>query len=133
MGYISYFAVDQGNMVAGHSEGTEYTIEIDFERYDPSTKRNVNERKALSGKKFTRFHSKERHGSFTTIWQDDTDIHAQMKEFADSVDAGEEFVIDPYGTLASPIEPMTVTLKGEVTQTRYKKMERWKYTINTEQ
>ncbi len=132
MGYLSYYAVDQGRLVSGHSEGTEYIIEIDFERYDPSSTRKINEIRSLSGKKFTRFHRKDLGGGLTTIWQDDPAIHAAMDEFADSIDAGEEFIVDPYGTPLEPDTPMTVSLKGEVQKTRYKKMERWKYTFNVD-
>lgn len=130
MGYISYFAVDQGNLVSGHSEGTEYTIEIDFEQYAPNRKRKINEPKSLSGKTFTRFHRTDKSASLSTVWQDDVAIHDQMTEFADSIDAGEDFIIDPYGTPASPVMPITVTLKGDVQPVRFKKMERWKYTFS---
>jgi len=129
MGTITYFAVDRGNLVSGHSEGTEYTIEVDFELHDPITSRQINEVKSLSGNTFTRLHRKDEFDQLTTIWVPDLVTQNQMREFADSMDAGEEATIDPYGTVLNPLEPMTVTLKGDIKKNRYQKFEWWKYSF----
>ena len=132
MGTLTYEAVDRGNLVAGHSEGTEYTIELDFERFDDGSDRKINEIKSLSGKKTTRFHRKELFAAVGTIWVDDLATQLQLIEFFDSLDAGEDFALDPYGTIASPVENITATLKGNPSKARYKKMERFKYSFNIE-
>jgi len=130
MGTISYIAVDRGRLTAGHSEGTSYTIEVDFELHDDSSDRKVSEPVSLSGKRFTLFHRKDIFESFSTLWVDDLARQLQMKELADSLDAGEEFVVDPYGTIAVPVEPITGHLKGVIKKQRYKKMERFKYNFS---
>lgn len=131
MGTITYIAVDRGRLTAGHSEGTAYTIEVDFERHDDSSDRKSDEIVSLSGKsKFTRFHRKDVFASFSTVWIDSESLQLQMIELADSLDAGEEFIVDPYGTIATPVELITGRLKGEIDKTRYNKMERFKYSFS---
>jgi hypothetical protein len=43
---------------------------------------------------------------------DDT-IVKQLREFLSSVSAGETFVLDCYGTLAAPVEPINVVLSSD--------------------
>ena len=127
MGTLTYTAVDRGRLVLGHSEGTEYTIEIDFKKFTPNVKRETSESNSLSGKRFTVFHRADSTASVSTIQIVDEDIQKQMSEFFDSVLAGEEFTLDPYGLLLSPVEQITATLNGNYKQSRYKHLERWTY------
>lgn len=129
MGCITYIAVDRGNLVAGHSAGTEYHIDIDFERYDPSYSKKASNTTSIGGRRFVRYHRTEKRGDFSTIWVDDVNLHAQFIEFMDSVYGGQEFIVDPYGTYLSPVEPMDATIVGDINVTRYKRMERWKYSF----
>lgn len=128
MGSLTYLAVDQGRMISGHSEGTEYSFDLNFRVFTPNTKRAAFESKPLSKKyKTTTFLGKEYLANVATVWIDSASVHAQMNEFLDSIDAGEEFILDPYGTALSPVEQYTCKIVGDPSQTRYRHMERWKY------
>lgn len=130
MGFITYIAKDRGSLVAGHAAETEYTIEIDMGRHNPSRNTIKDESTSIGGRQLTVFHRIERKADISTVHTKDTAIHAQMEEFFDSVAAGEQFTIDPYGTLLSPVQPLLVTMKGDPQSARHKYIEMWQYSFN---
>jgi len=130
MGAITYIAVDRGRLVSGHSAGTEYSIEIDIKKFDPDLKREIEESVSLSGKRFTSLHRTDHMANVSTVQIVDTATQDQMNEFYDSILGGEDFTFDPYGLLASPVEQIAASLKGNPKRTRYKYMERWTYTFS---
>lgn len=130
MGTITYTAVDRGRLSAGHSEGTQYTLEVDFERHDPSEDDITSESASLSGRRLTVFYRFDQSADLTTVFIDDTTLQSQIVEFFDSIRAGEQFVIDPYGTIAAPVEQITAIKNGPATKTRYRHLEVWKYSFS---
>jgi len=113
MGYITYTAVDRGELAAGHSEGTEYTIEIGFTRHKPKSKRIIDTTRSLAGDIHTEYHNKETYLTVKTALVKDPVIRNEIEEFFSSVDGGEEFLIDPFGVVASPSTLYTATLIGD--------------------
>lgn len=130
MGFITYIAKDRGSLVSGHAAETEYTIEIDMVRHDPSRTTIKNESVSIGGRRLTVFHRIDKSADISTVHTKSTAIHAQMEEFFDSVAAGEQFTLDPYGTLLSPVEPETVMISGEPGKTRHKYIEMWQYSFS---
>lgn len=113
MAVITYNAVDRGDLVSGHSEGTEYTIEIPFTEWTPRNKKKGNTVSSLSGVKHHVLHYIERSFSFRTLGTDDTNLIASLDELFSSVAAGEVFTIDPYGTVANPDVTFSVQVNGD--------------------
>ncbi|MAD69943.1 MAG: hypothetical protein CL538_05405 [Alcanivorax sp.] len=120
MATITYTA--KRSLMAGHVEGEEYSLEIPIEDWTPQRERVTEEVTALGGKEFQTFHRKDRLWSVSTVpldaigqvEPDDALLVEQLQEWEDSVQAGEVFQIDPFGTAEVPAQPINVTLKGDV-------------------
>jgi hypothetical protein len=130
MGSIIYTAVDRGRLVSGHSEGTQYSIDMGIKKFDPTFKREINESVSLSGLRTTLFHRADHTASVSTVQVTDLATHLQMNEFYDSVIAGEVFFFDPYGDTLNSVEQIIATLQGNPKQARYKYFERWTYSFS---
>lgn len=116
---IEYTA--QRTLISGHTAGTTYDFDVSVNRYDRSSKANVDESKSIDMSTVQRlYHGTEESYAIQTIaYKDDSTIVAQMRELLDSVADGSTFAVDLYGTTATADDPITVTLIGsEYTETR---------------
>jgi hypothetical protein len=125
MGVITYTAVDRGELAATHADGTLYTIEIPLADWDRQHKRVATTQKSLAGTRHTVLQRIERFYNFATIATDDATLVAHLTEFFSSVSGGENFDIDPFGTIAAPSASYTCVMDGDykadlVNQTEYK-------------
>ena len=119
MAVFTYISKDRGSLVSGHSAEIEYSIEIPLSVWSPDSKKEESVRKSLSNKKFTILHYIERFFRLSTVSTDDQAIIDGLIEMFDSVANGEDFTIDPYGTLVAPgATTYTVTIDGNHKQKR---------------
>lgn len=123
MGVFTYTAKDRGKLSAGHVAGTSYQIEIPFSQWDPAISEQKSSVRSLSGKPFTVLHHQVDQYSFSTVGTDDQSLIAQLDEFFSSVAAGEIFSVDPYGTIATPDNSITVMLDGVARPSRVNQTE----------
>lgn len=96
MAVITYTA--KRSLVAGHTAGEEYSINIPLTQWDRSTRRVMDTSRALSGMGYTRLHRVDEFYSVATIPINSETQIQRMREFLASVSGGEGFSIDPYGT-----------------------------------
>ena len=118
MGVFTYTAINRGKLTAGHTANTVYQIEIPLSQWAPSIDEHKNSVRSLSGKPFIVLHHQLDVFSFSTVGTEDPSLIAQLEELFSSVAAGETFSIDPYGTIASPDNPVTVIIDGPARPTR---------------
>lgn len=118
MAAITYTAIDRGELRSGHSALTQYSFDIPFTAFTRSLNRQQSTLKSISGKRVTTFENLETGFSVSTVMTEDTVTRDNMLEFLTSVVAGEEFSIDPDGSVASPDSPFTVVLTGTPSETR---------------
>jgi len=118
MAVITYTAKDRGDLMAGHSAGTEYTLEIPLTKWDRDFKDEARTTRSLSGTPHTVFHRTDRIYRFATVSTDNTNLINSLREFASSVAAGETFTLDPYGSIASPDEALLVTMHRRLDERR---------------
>jgi len=123
MAVFTYTAVDRGDLVSGHSEGTEYSIEFPLAEWSPIKKKDEVVTRSLSGVKRTVLHGIAKKYSFKTVSTDDQSIIDGMEEMFDSVSAGEVFTIDPYGYLLNPDNVISVSMDGNHRSQRVEKTE----------
>lgn len=110
MAAITYTA--RRSLVPGHVEGEEYSLEVAMSAIDPTTDAERDDHVALDGTTESLLTRIDKLWRFRTIPLEEP-VAAQMREFLDSVLGGEAFVIDPYGTIADPIQPLTVKLASK--------------------
>jgi len=109
MASVTYTA--KRNISSGHTLSTQYTMDFTMSRAD--RRHNVYNRQSesLNGTRETlRYYGSE----FYDITVNEIE-HADLplwREFIESVDGGETFTIDIYGTEASPDNPVTATLES---------------------
>ena len=109
---ITYVA--SRNIASGHAVGTTYAIDIDMSAIDRDPKTVRTRHQALSGIAETLFNRVDVSWNFVIAALDMDDVRlAYMREFIDSVSAGESFQIDPYGTVAAPVKVLTCELTSE--------------------
>lgn len=118
MAVFTYIAKDRGSLATGHSAETEYSIEIPLSKWDESNEKEESVNKSLSGTRFSVLHRIDRGASFKTVSTDDQTLIEGLTEMLDSVAAGEEFSIDPYGTIASPGTEIPVVIDGNFRKER---------------
>lgn len=107
MARVSYTA--QRSLKAGVSAGTAVDFDFNVSDLDRYTKTARSDRASLGG--------------LRQVLRDRTDVGYRVqtlpvleadfddfRQFLDSVDGGEAFTFDPYGTLASPVSPATSIL-----------------------
>ncbi len=110
MAVIIYTA--KRGLVAGHTAGQPYELEVGIGGVSPSFNREENTLTTLSGKDFTTFYRTEERDSFSTVAIDDVALLAQLREFVMSVAAGEPFTMDLMGDPGSPVAPVSYKLRG---------------------
>ena len=99
------------SLIPGHSANSSYSINLPVVSL-PTTRQVSNERQqSLDGTRETiRFYACE-------IWNVSLAVlygtaAAHLKEFLDSVEDGETFTFDPYGTANTPNNPMTAEIES---------------------
>lgn len=109
MAFVIYTA--KRSLVTGHA--LDSTQSFDF-RCVPTRSRTVERRQArsLSGASETNYFSGKYEFNVRTALLSTVDAAPLFREFLDSVESGETFTLDPYGTLSAPSEPTQVTLTG---------------------
>lgn len=107
---ITYTALR--DLAPGHTAGTEYTIDVPMSAADRERKPNRTRHRSLSGVSEHYVHHRDVLWHFTTEPLPAAE-YAQVREFLASVDGGEAFTIDPYGTTASPDAPFAAELESE--------------------
>lgn len=101
--------------IVGYKRGLNqsYSIESNLETATRGVKLNRFSKKPIGGgAPEVIFHSRETTIDVTTAIISETSI-GQWREFIASVESGETFVFDRYGTVASPVEPKTATLVSD--------------------
>lgn len=114
---VSY--VGKRSFVSGHSVGNIYTLQIDCQDIpSPARRVLVEVSESISGARETLRYGAVRNFPVITFPLAAFDL-ALLREFLDSVEGGEPFTCDPYGTLARVVEPFTAVLEdGGYTETR---------------
>lgn len=97
MGSITYTAVDRGELVAGHTAGTPYTINTEFQEFPRTLHAKGDRDETLDGRPEGWLYALQRE------YQVRTDIilladRANWREFFSSVMNGEQFQINFDGT-----------------------------------
>lgn len=109
MPVITYAAVDRGELVGGHTAGTEYQIETELQQFPRELVRKGQFDETLDGTPEGYLHALQKDYpilSDLVLIADRED----WREFLTSVAAGEEFMIDFTGTIASPGTDVDVSL-----------------------
>ncbi len=112
MGRIRYTAKNRGELVGGHTAGTQYVIETDLQGYPRTPEPKVDGDETLDGTPEAYLHS------YQFSYQMSSDFVAlaarpNWREFFSSVAAREMFEIDFTGTIASPGTYIPVWLSSD--------------------
>lgn len=99
------------SLVSGHVEGDEYSLDIPLASLERRVAEEKERTESLSGNEETLLHRLDVFWSCTTANIKEADIGA-LREFLDSTAGGEQFTFDPYGSVASPDDPVTVKRRG---------------------
>jgi len=109
------------SVTGAHVAGNTYSLDLPCLIATPGDSRqpNVVTNEALSGARETfRFHAIKSY-DIQLLPLTGTKL-AQVLEFLDSVEAGESFQFDMYGSVATPVAPVAASLEtAGYTQTRY--------------
>jgi len=110
MATITYTAARR--LASGHTAGTNYTLEFDLSAYDPQIGVTRNENTSLGGLRETILLRQTDTYSMTATAIPEAD-KPLWEEFFASVSAGELFQFDPWGTIASPDNPVNVIMESK--------------------
>ena len=129
MAYITYTATR--NIMSGHTLSTSYSL--DFEASVLNKSFNIINFKnvSISGARETILHRNETIIQVTAIMLSETNI-TQFEEFLASVSAGETFILDMYGSIATPDNPKNCLLNSPSWANNRTGMLRSDYEINFE-
>lgn len=107
------------SIMSGHTKYTLYDLDFTAQTLSEAHPRTITQNTSLGGLVETVFHRADVRWSIvsTPILETGTDWE-QWMEFLASVQAGEEFTFDAYGTAASPDNAITVVLIGSATYQR---------------
>jgi len=100
--------------IEGYDHGLDqsYSIDLPLKHYERKAEINKSMMRSISGASETLRHAKHYLWDCVTTGIALASL-ATYREFFGSVDGGEEFSIDPRGTVASPSNPVTVELISE--------------------
>lgn len=111
MSHIVYTA--KRSVMDSHSIETEYEFEVALNKFERSAKREQETSPSLSGVRFTVLHRIDVFYDISTVPLSDLLVIDQMREFLDSVAAGEQFTLDVYGEIGAPDDPRTFIIDGD--------------------
>jgi hypothetical protein len=108
MASVAYEA--RRGIISGHTFGADYTLDLDFEAIArPNGDDLKNGSESLSGTVETLFFGERRVWQFTIApFAVNAGIAGQIFEFVRSTADGQQFSIDPYGTVDTPVQPLNV-------------------------
>jgi len=101
MAVLTYTAQDRGFLVSGHTALTIYNIEFCVEMYDQRMNNVNNSNKSINGNRETLYQRTEMYINLTATFLTEA-VTLEMREFISSVGGGEQFFVDPLGTIALP-------------------------------
>lgn len=112
---ITYTA--KNSLVSGHTAGTSYDLEPKLYSHAPRFNSVGHTQQAIDGTKETNISRREKYhdlfiGNITESGLDN------YYEFFDSVDGAESFTLDVSGSIASPVNAISVQLEGSPVITR---------------
>jgi hypothetical protein len=118
VGAITYTAASRAPLITdspAHAAGISYSFDVKFTEFQTDIEVNQTQQVTLSGAVETILRRAADVIQISLIWPDTN--NANMREFLYSVAAGESFSVDPYGSVASPDNPLTVikTSGGSIT------------------
>lgn len=116
MATITYTAIDRGDLIGDHSELTEYSFDVPLSRFQKSTKRKQSTSPSLSGRRITTLQRLDTFFNVSTVETEDDETINSMREFLSSVAAGEQFTLDPFGSILTPDNPFTVKIDGNFSE-----------------
>jgi len=102
---ITYTA--KRSLISGHEAGSVYSIDVILEQADRSVRPIVDQQRAIGGSQETLLHRVDVSWQIVIGSINNAGLPA-MREFLDSVYAGENFIIDIYGSVATANDPITV-------------------------
>jgi len=114
MSAITYTA--KRNISDGRSALTEYSFEVPLLNFDREPLRKKSVSASLSGIRHTVLHRIDNFYKIKTAPIKNTTLLNQMREFIDSVAAGETFTIDAFGTIAAPNNPLSFEIDGDYSE-----------------
>lgn len=118
MSAITYTAVDRGSLANGRVAGSAYIFDVGLNLWDLTTTRKKTQAISLSGSTETILHRLDRVANVATAPISDDDLIDQMREFLDSVAGGEPFIIDKYGSVATPDNPVIASIEDDYREQR---------------
>lgn len=104
------------SLIDSHSAETEYSFEVALNKFERSPKREKETSASLSGNRFTVLHRIDMFFEVSTVPIKDISLIYQMREFLDSVAAGESFIIDAFGTELQPYQQKVVEIDGDYSE-----------------
>lgn len=104
--------------MAGHTLDDDYSLELGLAAADRQRAGLVKEVVAIGGGRETLYQRDEVTWSVVTVPIASSSL-AAVREFLDSVEGGESFTFDAYGTIAVPDNPVTVyRIPGPIAEQR---------------
>ena len=112
MSAITYTA--KRYLAPGHVFDTQYSIDVKMQSINDDEEKHLKKaHRSISGKTETWLQRIDRYVTFKTVPIDEsTNLYFSMREFLSSVAGGESFVIDSFGSVASPNNPQTYILES---------------------
>ena len=110
MAAVSYTA--KRSLRAGVTENDSIDYDFQVSAVDRSTKPKIGQSVSLSGWQETVRDRTDELYRITTVPVLEADFD-HFRQFLDSVDGGEQFTLDPYGTIAVPVQAMTCVLSSK--------------------
>ena len=109
MAAVSYIALR--SLRAGVTENDPINYDFEVSAVDRSTKPQTGSQTSLSGWQETIRDRTDELYKITTVPVLEADFD-HFRQFLDSCDGGEHFTLDPYGTIAVPVQAMNCILVG---------------------
>ncbi|MDG9671813.1 hypothetical protein ONV78_29020 [Hahella sp. CR1] len=124
--YVEYTA--RRFIAPGHVAGGNYWIDVKLTRCDFDAQIEAQTTTALSGKSKTLLHRIDQTYDIATVYMNQLEQLAEMREFLGSVSGGESFMVSLHGDRVSPLQPAMldpITWKEE----RYGTTDYFRYTF----
>ena len=115
--------VAKRELITGHTVDTVYDLEYGLLVLDRSRDTKKSESIALDGSQETILHRQKT--VFSVMTRCDATTILQWREFIASIDGGEAFVFDEFGTIAVPDNGINCRLVGKTRERRIQKMNKY--------
>lgn len=125
---VTYTAVR--NIATGHTLGVSYSLDLNAMVLQPVDQPVYEKEIAISGRTQV---SAEREEELFDVELDQllvgTQAYENVLEFLKSVNLGETFTFDPYGSVASPVSPQSAILNAPMSRPRIEKNPEFKFSF----